>query len=626
MYTHYLRAGQPVAVWLAESAWVAPRSDVRSTPTGGWSIRSLSASLDLHVRSDVDDAAAERGTSLADAIVGAERPRRDAFDERAERSASTIDRTDVDIDPYVVAERTLWPVAIVADADTVLYPTGEIIIELPLAAQHDVATIAHAVGCEVDRSLTFIPGGWVLRARAGTDVYRAAIDLAEVHRCSVAHPVFVEELGERFPPPTTTAPTPSTNGEATGPQSLQGSPALPAMFGNQWHLDVAGVIAAWRRTLGSTDIVVAVVDSGVNEAHECFGPGRFVEGYDFADGDDDPSPSTSSHGTACAALVAAGSPTSAIVGVAPGVRLMPIRRGSLASHLAVAEALVWATEHGADIITCSFGYDGRPWVLPDVVRGAFAHITTTGRDGKGTAIFWAAGNGDESISTDEWASSSHTISIGAVGDDGRRASYSDVGPELDLMAPSSGGRRGIATAVNLGYTTSFGGTSAAAPIAAGVAALVLSVAPELTAIELRQLLIDSATTAAGDSRSGHDHEYGHGVVNAAGAIDRINVAEQLLRSIGLVDRQPDLDAMNAWLATSEAGRHISILVAEREWDLLLLANDDNPLHRSALAVAVTGCADIGAQFSGGTTPSVSADLVSALHTVASAITNQGKTP
>jgi hypothetical protein len=62
---------------------------------------------------------------------------------------------------------------------------------------------------------------------------------------------------------------------------------------------------------------------------------------------------------------------------------MPIRRTGLDDHLKLADAFAWAADHGADVISCSFGLDGQPFVLPDVVRSAFDYVTTRGRGGKG---------------------------------------------------------------------------------------------------------------------------------------------------------------------------------------------------------------------------------------------------
>ncbi|MEM9201816.1 MAG: S8 family serine peptidase [Actinomycetota bacterium] len=606
MYARFIRAGEPVVVWLAESAYVTPRSDNRSAIAGGWTRRPLSNGLELLVRDDITNAATERSTTertgtsdIARAVIAAEAVRRAEHDRRFERSATGQDRADIEIAPFLGIDLAAWPVAIPADSTSALFPTGEIVMRRPAGQTESVDDIADAVGCRYDRPLAFLPDGHVFRVDDATNPYDAADLLIDGFGCEVAHPVFMEELGGRLP----------------AALDIE----LPALLDEQWHLSMANVLEAWRHTLGRPDIVVAVVDSGINEAHECFGPDRFVPGYDFADHDDDPHPTTSSHGTACAALVAAGSATSSVVGVAPGVRLMSIRRGQLSSHLAMAEALVWAADHGADILSCSFGYDGRPWILPDIVHAAFEHITTNGRAGRGAVIVWAAGNGGESISTDEWASSPLTISVGAVTETRELAPYSDTGPELDLVGPSSGGERSVVTAINEGYTVSFGGTSASAPMVAGVAALILSLAPELAEPEIRALLTSTAKALPpGTTTAERNDRFGHGLIDAARAVAAIDTVAVLIRRAGLDDRRADLTSFLEYFRERGASDVLEALAARI--DPLLLATHD-PRVGVATQTVLHACAEMGAQIADGNAPSVPAGINPALETIASAITS-----
>ncbi len=123
----------------------------------------------------------------------------------------------------------------------------------------------------------------------------------------------------------------------------------------------------------------------------------------------------------------------------------------------------------------------------------------------------------------------HAIAVGAVTDRGQRAEYSSIGPEIAFVAPSSGGVRSIFTTdvslpsrgFNLDglHTNDFGGTSAAAPIAAGVGALVLSVHPDLSREELKDLL--KATTdkiGGGYDAQSRSNEFGFGRINAGRAV------------------------------------------------------------------------------------------------------------
>ena len=224
------------------------------------------------------------------------------------------------------------------------------------------------------------------------------------------------------------------------------------------------------------------MDSGIDSKHEAFSkPGKVIAGYDFEDDDLSPDPTTSDHGTSCAGVATAPWGVGRTLGSAPDCSLISVRRSSnLSDQLKMAEAFVWALRNGADIISCSFGIDGKPWILPDIVQSALDSVVKNGRNGKGSIIIWAAGNGNELISDDEWATNTNVIAIGASTDEGKRAYYSDFGPELYLCAPSSGGRKGIVTTTNGGYRDDFGGTSSAAPLVAGVVGLMLSINPEFT--------------------------------------------------------------------------------------------------------------------------------------------------
>ena len=118
---------------------------------------------------------------------------------------------------------------------------------------------------------------------------------------------------------------------------------------------------------------------------------------------------------------------------------MPIRLASALGSQNDAEAIVWAAQHGADVISCSWGPPdgkfGNPndpahdaiHRLPDSTREAIEFAVTQGRGGKGCVITWAAGNGNESVDNDHYASCDKVIAVGASDDRGKRAPYSDFG-------------------------------------------------------------------------------------------------------------------------------------------------------------------------------------------------------
>lgn len=320
------------------------------------------------------------------------------------------------------------------------------------------------------------------------------------------------------------------------------------LFSFQWHLNATGQLgtlpdadvnapAAWDLELGSPNIVVAVIDSGVDTAHPDFAaPGKIVNSFDVIDNDTNPYPDgLDAHGTACAGVIGAvANNNRGLSGVAPGVGIMGIRMLDFGyTLLDEAEAIDYAANNGADVISNSWGPAdglGIPQPLPDSTRVAIDFAADSGRGGLGCVIFWAAGNGDESADLDGYASYDKVISVAASTDQDLRSFYSDFGTTVDICAPSNGGINGIATTDISGpdgyssgdYTNQFGGTSSAAPLAAGVAALVLSVDPSLDRVAVQQLLQDTArkidTAGGGYDVNGHSDLYGFGKVDAEGAV------------------------------------------------------------------------------------------------------------
>jgi hypothetical protein len=206
----------------------------------------------------------------------------------------------------------------------------------------------------------------------------------------------------------------------------------------------------------------------------------------------------------------------------------------------------WVADQDADIISCSWGpQDGTGAVdpLPDITRAAIRHCVQQGRGGKGIPIFWAAGNGNESVSLDGYAANPDVMAIAASTSRETRAPYSDFGTEIFICAPSSGrradGDQRIFTVDRLGaagyntgstslgdtagdYTNDFGGTSSSTPLVAGIAGLMLSVNPNLTVSQVKEILQQTADKiGSGYSASGHSDQFGYGRVNALAALREV---------------------------------------------------------------------------------------------------------
>ncbi len=437
-----------------------------------------------------------------------------------------------------------------------LVVTDEFIVRFPPGlGDDDIARINKSYGAVVLRQAAGEPNTFVLRAEGGGELAALHLANAYVERGDVvfAHPNFIAQKQKRFVP--------------NDPQGV-----------HQWHLQSVGqggalpgqdvqATAAWDLTMGDPEVIIAIIDDGVDFAHEDLQGDKFVPGYDFYDDDADPAAVAGNkdfHGTAVIGVAAANANNSVgVAGIAPGCRIMPIRLvAGPTTDEQDASAIRFAADNGAWIISNSWGPpDGNPFIqgdevvypLPDVVRGAIDHAADDGRGGKGCVICWAAGNGNEPLGYDGYASYDKVVAVGACTDQGRRAYYSDYGPELDVCAPSSGGETsGIWTTDYMGaegynpggvsfgdaagnYTCDFGGTSSAAPLTAGIAALLLSREPDLSRQEVTERLKKTADRidlqVARYDLEGQSIWYGRGRVNAYAALTMRTRHPQLAISV-----------------------------------------------------------------------------------------------
>ncbi|GAB4263231.1 MAG: hypothetical protein Kow0092_14030 [Deferrisomatales bacterium] len=331
-------------------------------------------------------------------------------------------------------------------------------------------------------------------------------------------------------------------------------PADP-LFPSQWHLENRGGFGltagadvrapdAWEITRGDRAVVVCVMDDGVQVDHPDFdAPGKIVAPFDFGENDPDPTPVhvDDNHGTACAGVAVAEENGRGVVGIAPRCALMPIRTSGMISNQTIRDLFDYARTQGADVISCSWGVATRFFTLSTPMIRAIGRAAREGRGGRGCVIVFAAGNEDSPIDGEKdgvrvrsgFAMHPDVIAVAASNSHDVRSHYSNYGPQVWVCAPSSGsGGRRIVTTDRTGgagyqsgdYTTTngFGGTSSSTPLVAGVCGLILSVNPELTAAEVKDILrvtadrIDEAHGAY--DAEGHSDWYGYGRVNALAAV------------------------------------------------------------------------------------------------------------
>ncbi len=340
-------------------------------------------------------------------------------------------------------------------------------------------------------------------------------------------------------------------------------------FPQQWHLRNTGqnggtpgidvnAIGVWDVYRGA-GVRIGILDDGLQTGHPDLAPAAdTVNDWDFYSGDADPNPSTrlnavaNKHGTSCAGVAAArGGNGQGVSGGAPEATLVGLR---LTAGATTDQMEADAFAHRNDIIQIK----NNSWGPADngmnvegpgpLGEAALAAACGSGRGGRGTIFVWAGGNGgeaDDNANYDGYANSPYTIAIAAVDDQGRQASYSEPGACVVCATPSGNDPRQWITTTDLmgrfgyntlrpgsdisdnDYTSTFGGTSSSAPLAAGVIALIVQANPALGWRDVQEILIRSATqNDASDSDwivngAGFqfNHKYGAGLVNAAAAVN-----------------------------------------------------------------------------------------------------------
>jgi thermitase len=272
---------------------------------------------------------------------------------------------------------------------------------------------------------------------------------------------------------------------------------------NQWNLTQISADQAWQTTTGSSNVTIAVVDTGVDLAHPDF-KGKLVSGMNMLDHSKPPQ-DDNGHGTHCAGVIAARTNNvEGIAGINWASKIMPVKAmgadGS-GSVVDIADGVVWATDHGANVINLSLG---------EYEKSDYLHEAITYAHGKGVVICAAMGN--DGVSKPSYpAAYPEVVAVAADDDTTETASFSNYGPHCSVTAP------GVAipsTYPNRRYVA-LSGTSMASPHVAGVAGLIKSINPNLSADDVRDII---QKTADDLGPSGKDDYFGYGQINVAKAV------------------------------------------------------------------------------------------------------------
>jgi kexin len=539
------RPGGPVLTWRVDgvdhSAWLALDKAAVVTPPAqgddGLRVVRLGASA--------DDKAALRG--------------------QLKRLQSAAGGTDQDSPPVsgasgATAGETVGAVLYrgAEKAEERLVTVGDVIVAFepgtPGAARSGLAA---RLGLRRLQSFSFSPDTVLYRSATPLDVFSALASLNASDLVAWAEPSFLRTQSRR---------------------TLPDDP----LFTTQWHLRNIGqrgaklgedvnVASVWDETVaglplrgshtdgfGDDEQVIAIADDGLEIGHPDLAPNVIAgRSYDWADGNTDPSPSRTWddqewHGTACAGLAAGrGFNGAGITGSAPWAGLIGYRflLDGVDSDVTESEALAAVKPADGlnrdlvDVSSNSWGPedDGHLEAPGPLTEAALLDGVTNGRGGKGIVYVWAAGNGradGDNVNYDGYANSRYTLAVGASTALGKIAPYSEDGAPLRVVAPSSDGTAdilrdvtttdltGSAGYVDGDYYSGFGGTSASAPIASGVVALILQANPLLTWRDVQAIVTTTAakidtshpdwTTNAAGYRV--NHTYGFGRLNAAAAV------------------------------------------------------------------------------------------------------------
>ncbi len=310
-------------------------------------------------------------------------------------------------------------------------------------------------------------------------------------------------------------------------------------FPNQWGLTKINCPAAWDRTTGSANVVVAVIDTGIDLDHPELAallvpgwdmvdlgpnpipPAGFRFEGDFMGRDNDPQDEVG-HGTHVAGTIAcASNNATGVAGVTWNCRLMPVRvlarivnksdatdvRG-VGSSADIAAGIRFAVDHGARVLNLSLGGGVDTQVERDGIAYAIA---------QGAVVVAAMGNGIPPNQISYPAAYPDVVAVGAIDQADHRAPWSFIGPHIDVAAPGVGV---LSTVWDNGYAT-MSGTSMAAPHVSGVAALIMSCNSNLTGPQVADIIRQTARPLRDNPADPVPNDnYGWGCVDAKAAIDR----------------------------------------------------------------------------------------------------------
>ena len=295
-------------------------------------------------------------------------------------------------------------------------------------------------------------------------------------------------------------------------------------FSKQWNLNGTNSIN-WKQAYSlstGTNVKVAIIDQGADYTHPDFNQ-NIMPIYDLREKIQYATNLYGNHGTRCAGIICAQvNNGKGIAGISPNSTIYVYSHpfdDNVNTDQELATGIAMASQ-SCDVISCSWGNSTVPSNL--ITDAIHYDALLWGRNGKGVVVVFATGNNGGSINYPANCNE-NILAVGAIEKNGRRANFSNYGSKLDVVAP---GKEITTTEVSGSYISTFQGTSAACPHVAGVAALILSVNPNLTSDGVIDIIERTArkvggysyTTVSGRPNGTWNAEMGYGLVDAYAAV------------------------------------------------------------------------------------------------------------
>ncbi|TVY09636.1 S8 family peptidase [Paenibacillus cremeus] len=271
----------------------------------------------------------------------------------------------------------------------------------------------------------------------------------------------------------------------------------------QWNLPLIETEAGWNVSKGSKDVIVGVVDTGVDLNHSDL-KNQLISGYNVVSPDSPPQDDVG-HGTHVAGVIGAlVNNNLGVAGMSWYNRVMPVKvldSSGAGSTYAVAQGVIWATDHGAKVINMSLGNYADAQFLHDAIKYAYDH----------DVVLIAASGNDNTERPGYPAAYPEVFAVAATDANNAKASFSNYGDYIDVAAPGVN----IASTYPSNQYAALSGTSMASPHVTALAALIRSANPNLKNTEVMQIMRDTAMDLG---PKGRDKYFGYGLIDVVAAL------------------------------------------------------------------------------------------------------------